>query len=86
MATKIDNKDYPNIRALCKILSACLLKDRIKSDNGSQKTTVYFLGEFDQCLSGIPKQILTPYFKTIDELESWCKDRRTSVSKRYPND
>lgn len=79
MARKIPATDYPNINKLCDLLNLCLLEDITESEDGLTKSPVFFLAEFEHTLSGIPKQILTPNFTDLADLDVWCLDRCKKV-------
>lgn len=76
MAKRISTTTHKNIISLCNTTGLSLLEDVASDGPGEPRRTVYYLAEFEHRFSGMPTRIMTPFCRTLDELDAWCEQRR----------
>jgi hypothetical protein len=71
----------PNAWAVAADLDVGLITDLAGDDDASPGHTVYALGQKGEPAAGLQAFEVTPHFRTIDELERFCRDHRAQFEQ-----
>ncbi len=78
---------FPLTKDFCERLDMCLIKDITQESETSPIYPIYAIGWQQELSAGIYGGSFSPYFKSKEELEEWCKTPEATelVSKEEAN-